>query len=327
MACISGSAISVTALVKALATFLTDETIFGTGKAWALKYPSTINDITNDVILEGVGDGTDSIFIGFKIKASATYSGQTDILLNGFAGYDANLSWEEQPGGIEIGSLPCIPLAEGVRVAYWFSANTYRVIIVCQLSTQYESAYVGFLKAVSCDRQYPYPMAVGGSYIEGGRWSSASNGHSCFLDPRSDTSNGIADTLASFPAAETEAEHTTSLRIRRPDGKWCAVINKNLAGKSLHFQRMNVWPQNTDPVNTLTVLDNTLTIENVNFYAEQVIENYPHGIIGEFDGVYFVGNREDLSSKESIVYNSKTYMVFNNVNRRDNDQYFCIEWF
>jgi hypothetical protein len=49
--------------------------------------------------------------------------------------------------------------------------------------------------------------------------------------------------------------------------------------------------------------------------------------LAQFDGVYWIGNREDLAAKDSIIYNNKTYKVFNNVDRRDNDSYFAIEWF
>jgi hypothetical protein len=61
-------------------------------------------------------------------------------------------------------------------------------------------------------------------------------------------------------------------------------------------------------------------------YPFLLYETEPVGILGQLDGIYWVGNREDLSTKDSISYGGKIYKIFNNVQRRDNDQYFAIEW-
>ncbi len=315
-------------LLKGVVTFLTNSATFGAGNEWVLVAPATVADITdtsNEVVLKGVGDGTDEIYLGFKLEDGAS-EGQKDLVFNGFAGYDANLSWLEQPGGITHEKLPTLPLADGTHMVYWLSANTRRVIIVVQLSTQFESAYLGFIYPTAVQRQYPYPLAIGGSYIQGGSWDSSSPGHSCFVNPGSDTFTGLGTSLTNTPA-DNAMEQTSSLRIRRADGTWRAAINKNNSGSAMHFEHINIWPQNTKPTNVLTVLDSSLTIENVIMFPCLLVETYPHGILGQFDGVYFIGNRQDLASKDIIIHNNKPYMVFNNVNRRDNDEYFAIEYF
>lgn len=327
MACIELVANTTKEFIVGIATFLTDAAAFGSGNQWTLMRPATVADITDEVILKGIGDGQDEIYIGMKLQAGIG-AGQVDVLLNGFAGFDANLTWREQPGGITHATLPTIPLVENTRIVHWVSANTYRAIIVAQLSTQYESAYLGFMKPVAVERQYPYPMVVGGSYIEGKNWSATGPGHSCFLNPGSDTFAGIGN-LATV-GLEDVNEQTTSLRLRRPDGSWRAGLNKatkNNVEITTHFEHLNVWPQNTEPTNVLTVLDSLLTIENVIMFPCMLIETYPFGTVGMFDGVMFVGNREDLSSKDTLVYENKPYKVFANVFRRDNDEYFAIEWF
>lgn len=324
MACAELVANSALELLKGVVTFMTDEAKFGAGNQWTLVFPATIADITSEVVLKGVGDGTDEIFIAFKLEDGAT-PGQKDIVLNGFAGYDENLSWIEQPGGIPHEKLPILPLADNTRIVYWISANTRRVIIVAQLSTQYESAYLGFVQPIAVERQYPYPMAIGGSYIQGKSWDVYTAGHSAFFNPGSDSFGGMGG-LTDSPQ-DYATEQTSSLRIRRADGTWRAAVNKSSGNSALHFEHINVWPQNTEPTNVLTVLDNSLTIENVIMFPCLLVECYPHGILGQLDGVYFVGNREDLSAKDIIVHNNKQYMVFNNVNRRDNDEYIAIEFF
>ena len=94
----------------------------------------------------------------------------------------------------------------------------------------------------------------------------------------------------------------------------------------MKFEKLNVWPTNTEPVRTLTVLDDVLTLENVIMYPFLLYESYPVGLIGQLDGVNWIGNREDLAAKDSIIYQDRVYKIFCNVHRRDNDQYFAIEW-
>ncbi|MBP2629893.1 MAG: hypothetical protein H6Q70_521 [Firmicutes bacterium] len=325
MATLESSSTSVLDLVKQVVTFLTSEANFGTGNAWTLLRPVTVASITDEVILMGVGDGEDKIYLGMKIEDSTVNTGQVDIVLNGFGGFDTGLGWSEQPGAIPHTYLPTVPMVGDIRTNFWLSANTSRFILVVQLSTQFEMAYCGFLTPVSVERQYPYPLAIGGSYIQGKSWTSTTPGHSCFLNPGSDEFAGLG--AYSILASDNANENTTSLRVRRPDGTWRSGLNKNRSDTTMHFEKLCVWPQNTEPTNTLTVLDTSLTIENVNMLPELLYETYPAGIIGQFDGVFFVGNREDLSSKETIIYNNKSYMVFNNVSRRDNDEYFAIQWY
>ena len=314
-------------VVRQVVSFLTDSSVFGVGNAWTLVSPTTFDAITeqnSEVILKGVGDGYDEIYVGIKTQPGAA-AGQTDIVLNGFAGYDANLGWREQPGAIPHAKLPTIPLVDVTKVTCWLLANTSRFILVVQMSTQYESAYVGFIKPVAVERQYPYPLVIGGSYIEGKTWNSNSPGHSTFLNPGSDSYGGLGNLQP--VAGESLEEFTSSLRIRRADGVWRAGANRNSGNTALHFERLCVWPQNTEPTNVLTVLDNSLTIENVIMFPCILYETYPGNIVGQFDGIYFIGNREDLASKDVIIHDGKTYKVFNNVFRRDNDSYFVMEWF
>lgn len=324
MAILESTANSTLELVKSVTTFLTDPVNFGAGNEWKLIRPATISDIKTEVILKGVGDGKDEIYIGMKIEQSSSKD-QVDIVLNGFAGYDEGLEWDEQPGAIPHAQLPIIPLVGDARTYFWLTANTSRFILVVQLSTQYESAYVGFFKAVGVERQYPYPLAIGGSYIQGKSWASTSAGHSCFLNPGSDSYSGIGP-YGSMSRDDLN-EHTSSLRIRRADGVWRTALNKNPGEQAVKFEKLCVWPQNTEPTNVLTVLDNSLTIENVIMFPCLLYETFPPGVIGQLDGIYFIGNREDIASKDTLIHEGKPYKVFNNVYRRDNDEYFAIEWF
>lgn len=302
MACIEFVANNVKNLVIQTVEFLIDPANFPPGMAWQLINPATIADVDDKLILKSVGDGEDEIYVGINIRKKGE---QTDIRLNGYAGYDAGLAWHEQPGCIYHETLPIIPLVENSRLMCWLSANPSRFIIAIQMSTQYEFAYVGFAKTVSVERQYPYPLVIGASAYDGIAWSDTSNSHSICINPGG-------------------SEDNTSFRMRRPDGRWRAGKNK---GEDPIKGELCVWPQNTSPTNVLTVLDNNLTIEKVIMFPILMYECDQPGIVGQFDGVFFIGNREDLSAKDTLIHEGKTYKVFNNVHRRENDEYFCIEWF
>lgn len=315
MACLEFVANNVKEVVQQTVEFITDPANFDPGMEWQLIRPASVADFMNapydaktgkggELILKAVGDGKDEIYVGIQVKTNSSKT-QTDIRFNGFAGYDPGLEWFEQPGCIEHKTLPIIPLAEDNRLQCWLTVNPYRFILVIQMSTQYEAAYVGFIETVSVERQYPYPLVISGSAYDGIAWNSTGDTHSIFTNP-----GGSGD--------------NTSLRLRRPDGVWTAGANK---GASPTAGRLCVWPQNTKPTNVLTVLDNHMTIENVIMFPIMLYECEHPGIMGQYYGVYFIGNREDLSAKDTLIYESKPYKVFSNVQRRDNDEYFAIEWF
>lgn len=304
MATLIGTATNVPQLLKDVIAFLTNPANFSEGQQWQLVTPLTVNDIDEEVIIKGVGDGQDDIYLGFKLSKVGT--DQVDIVLNGYAGYDPGLTWIEQPGGIDHANLPTIPLPAYSFMTYWVNANSKRIIIVVELSTQYESAYIGLLDPIAIERQYPYPLVIGGSAYEGVAWTDTSWSHSYFANPGGSGAN-------------------TSLRIRRPDGVWRAGINWN-GGSLAPMAPMTVWPTNVGPVRTVTVYDPVLTLDNVVIYPFLLYETNPVGTLGQLDGVYWIGNREDIASKDTISYGGKQYKIFNNIQRRDNDQYFAIEW-
>jgi len=294
--------------VQKLLKFITDDANLGVGLGWQMLQPAAITDFDENhpCILKGVGDGEDEIYVGLRLDISDDGE-QADVVLNGYAGYDDGLEWDEQPGCIYHDSLPILPLAEGTRLLCWVQANSSRFIFVIQESTQYEAAYIGFIQPVAIQRQYPYPLLIGASHHTGGKWTDYSDAHSIFTNPGGDGEN-------------------TTLRLRRSDGCWIAGANK---GVSKTAGKLLVWPQSTEPKKILTVLDPHLTVENVCMLPMMLYEcgdgdTDPTGIVGQMDGIYFIGNREDISSKDTLIYEERPYMVFNNVNRRDNDEYFAV---
>lgn len=327
MACKEITADTPRELLKAVVSFVTDPSQFTDALNWDLVSLGSVDELdykvdangnkecADSVVIRGKGEGDDEIYVGFNLKELD--DGSTELELNGFAGYDAGLEWAEQPGNIYHDTYPIIPLPNINRFKAWVSANTSRIILVVQLSSQYEPAYLGLMKPTSVQRQYPYPMMIGGSCVSGIKWDNTSAEHSCFISP-----SGIN-------------KNKTSLRLRRSDGVW--ECGYNTETNQLNG-RLVVWPQCVSPTQVLTVLDDALSIENVIMFPELLYEcgelwendetsiSDPTGIIGQMDGVYFIGNREDTSAKDVIMHDGHSYMVFANIRGRANDSYFCIEW-
>lgn len=320
MPCIDFSTTKPIEIITKTLEFLTDKTKMGEGNEWILKSPATIPSFKDKCIIMGQGDGSDEIYVGIELKTHQVGTAdptQFDIRFNGFAGFDDGLTWEEQPGCIYHETLPIIPLAPQAKYFCWLTANARRFILVVQESTQYEAAYCGFMTPIAVERQYPYPLVISASAVDGEKWNSRADSHSNFVHP-----------------GGTSARETT-FRLRRSDGTWESALNTKTNQTT---SQLAIWPQNTSPVNVLTCLDDSVAVEQIVMFPELLYEcgagpntksigPDPIGIIGQLAGVYFVGNREDLSSKDTLLYNGKPYIVFNNIDRRENDQYFCIEWF
>lgn len=327
MACMESTATGTKELFDKVVQFLINPANFSGGNQWRLMSPSVFGTGTREVVLMGRGDGRDEIYIGLRIETSVNPR-QEDIVLNGYAGFDPHLEWDEQPGAIDHKRLPTIPLAQGVFMNFWISANASRFILIVEMSSQYEGAYLGFMKPVAIDRQYPYPLVVAGSYIQGAKWFSRTAGHSMFINPGSDTYAGIGGYTTTLPG-ETGEENTSCFRLRRPDGLWRSALNVNRVGQRMGFEKLCIWPYNTCPAETYTVYRKTGEIsplEDNMMFPVKLYESHPVGNVGVLDGVYFIGNRVDLAAKDSVVYKDQIYRVFNNVYMRGDESYFAIAW-
>lgn len=104
--------------------------------------------------------GVDAIYVG-AIRFFDTGANYDNLRLGGFTGYDGPSTFLTQPGFIGIPG-PVLPLWNAA-IPYWFIANGRRVIVVAKVSTNYESAYLGYITPYASPGQFPYPLAVGGS--------------------------------------------------------------------------------------------------------------------------------------------------------------------
>jgi hypothetical protein len=201
----TGTATDYLNLLSLLRTFLTtDATLVGLGQNWtelatnATPYSHVDNGQTNTIDFEtylmapGLS-GTEQIYVNigaFHNPSSGIYNWR----LRGAVGYLSANTWFNQPGA----SPDAFTYLWNASIPYWFIANGQRVIVVAQVSAEYESAYLGKFLPDGTPGQYPYPLFIGGS---GGNatplggsqgfdagaanraHSDVSNFHGAFFDP------------------------------------------------------------------------------------------------------------------------------------------------
>ena len=134
--------------------------------------------------------GADQIFVGAS-RFYDTGSGNYDNWrLGGFTGYGSANTFTNQPGGCT-GPVLCL---WAQSIPYWFIADGARVKVVAQVSTVFESAYLGYPDLYASPGQFPYPVVVGGSMAWAIEPSSASSNwrysytgdeHGAFFQPSS----------------------------------------------------------------------------------------------------------------------------------------------
>lgn len=253
----------------------------------------------------GDGDGNDKIYIQGRVPSGSVQ----DLDLDAMAGYDPKLKYFEQPGSIQqwlksYGNRVSIPkytvtANERIKTLFLF-ADTYRLIVVANIGITYESCYLGFINPVSSERQFPYPMYVGG--------------------------NGVA-TSASWSGNQTGSfvfPKNNSGYLRRADGTWRAfdasVPNPDPASIG------TVFPYNAHNVKLVPNYRQADALTEDNFLLIPVIlhTNNPIDMSGVLRGVFWISGTRDIAAEQIVVYGNEQYIVFDTKEYRGANTYFCV---
>lgn len=331
MAYVTGTGTTIYDLIEAINTLAT--TGLASGTNWALSRSiSNVNGRKTECIWCGVGTGSDKIYVGARVylNGEVDTASAGKLQLNGFAGYDANLTFDEQPGGITKNALnvnlPTLPMANNSAFTYWIMINTQRIIVVVKMSTQYESAYIGLFNPVSSERQYAYPMIVSGSACGSIDWSTASlgNGRGSMVLSTAVGSSPSAYT-ATYPTVSSD-NNFSNTRIRRPDGTWRGVATYS-ASSPLPFSQCNFFPYTSGNQKLIATYNPGQTTTNEDFllFPIAIVENYPQGIIGILDDVTFISGTRDIASEQVLLYSGEQYIVFDTMSLRGTNTYFAVK--
>lgn len=285
--------------------------------SWEIKrsYNLTYNGTSRvgGVILRGVGDGNDNLYVHIGINP-ANFK---EFIVDSSAGLDSELEIWEQPGSIhqwnkvdddvatglpvyKDAKIPSFSVTDNEQFNYFIFSNTYRIIVVCKLSIDYQSMYLGFLNPISSERQYPYPMYIAGNNVVGATgW------------PSNVTPSFVFPTKGSG-------------WLRRADGVWrmfeapySANISPNSLGALFPYDCNNtsLVPNYTEEVTT-----------DVDFLLMPIIlhTNSPIDLNGLLINAYWVSGTRDVAAEQLVVIDGKQYMIFDAGQARGNNSYFCI---
>ena len=285
--------------------------------SWEIKrsYNLTYNGTSRvgGVILRGVGDGNDNLYVHIGINP-ANFK---EFIVDSSAGLDSELEIWEQPGSIHQwnkvdddvatglpvytdAKIPSFSITDNEQFNYFIFSNTYRIIVVCKLSIDYQSMYLGFLNPISSERQYPYPMYIAGNNVVGATgW------------PSNVTPSFVFPTKGSG-------------WLRRADGVWrmfeapySANISPNSLGALFPYDCNNtsLVPNYTEEVTT-----------DVDFLLMPIIlhTNNPIDLNGLLINAYWISGTRDVAAEQLVVIDGKQYMIFDAGQARGNNSYFCI---
>ena len=265
------------------------------------------------VLLRGIGDGNDNLYIHIGINPVNF----KEFIIDSSAGLDSELEIWEQPGSIHQwnkvdddvatglpvytdAKIPSFSITDNEQFNYFIFSNTYRIIVVCKLSIDYQSMYLGFLNPISSERQYPYPMYIAGNNVVGATgW------------PSNITPSFVFPTKGSG-------------WLRRADGVWrmfeapySANISPNSLGALFPFDCNNtsLVPNYTEEVTT-----------DVDFLLMPIIlhTNSPVDLNGLLINAYWISGTRDVATEQLVVIDGKQYMIFDAGQSRGNNSYFCI---
>lgn len=256
-------------------------------------------------IWEGTGDGTDKIYIQLRLDDTIHQM----IYVDSCAGYDQLLEYWEQPGSIQQWlnkedtkevDQPAITVPYNEKFYYWLFIDNFRLILVTRVGIIYESAYVGFIKPIACERQYPYPMYVAGnSHSFGSAWP---NNSESMIFPKNNSG-----------------------MLRRADGTWRAFTVSNGADSAMN--EGTIFPYNVNSKKLIPNYREIDSINQINFLLLPVIlcTNKPTDVSGVLIGVYWLSGTRDLDAERVLVFNDEQYMVFDTKQERGANTYFAIK--
>jgi hypothetical protein len=267
----------------------------------------SVEDTSDKLVLQGEGSGTDEIFVGIQ-KYENIPGDSYGWHLQGYSGYVDGLTFDGQPGAIphqvNTNWNPSVPLWD-TTIPYWFVGDGRRLIVVAKISTVYVMAYLGFYLPFASPNQYPYPLAVGGSYanynsIGTPRWSLTGDAASAF-----------------FTALNTTG---SSLQVRTVDSTWRSWKNDSL-DNSLNiegYQSSGMYPYNQPDAALLRqalddspVLTPIEIVQAVNGASSSVP---PYNRLGELDGIYHISGFGQ-AAENIVTIDAVDYLIVPNVYR------------
>ncbi|MEE8551504.1 MAG: hypothetical protein V3T08_09665, partial [Gemmatimonadota bacterium] len=133
--------------------------------------PDDLTSISTALIWHGLGDGTEAIHTGIRLREDAA-SQIWNWRMRNYTGFSASQDWDNQPGF----SPEFFTAFWDNDMTYWFTANARRYIVSAKVSTTFHALYQGLFLPFGSPAEYPFPSIVMGEKDDEEAWNSVASG-------------------------------------------------------------------------------------------------------------------------------------------------------
>lgn len=192
---------------------------------------------------------------------------------------------------------------------YWFFANGRRWWVVVKVSTIYSSCGAGFILPSVAPSEFPYPLAVFGSYPDStDRWSSTANSHRGLTSPYNRqcylrTPNGSW--------ADWYSNGYTNWEVNDPSNRRLLPVGVDMSESNQRYY--NVVNMRDSPGAKFPLIP--VTFISLGSFGQA---NY-----GEADGLFFIPTLNN-GAEDTIVRDGVTYYIFQSAFRSGSPYLFAL---
>ncbi len=247
----------------------------------------------NELYLKGPGlAAADEIFV----QMFTSYNEDSDyynLRFQGSTGFETLDSFENQPSD----STTVTMAAWQFQIQYWIVADGRRFILTWKIDTKYMNGYFGFILPYGTPTEYPYPLYIAGCHTTDLQWGSESHNHRAFFDPYA----GYIYTI---------------------EGTWLLIQNKYSSSNSeVTANVSNIWPYTENYAQNIRQSPG-----DVYPMLPLVMHTSQNGgnVYGELSGAFWCPGFAN-GSENTIVVDGIDYMVFHDVYRTLNQDYYALK--
>lgn len=286
----------------------------GTGATFNMTYGDN-KESEASLSLEGPGGGADKrVYINIATTASII-DGIYSWKLYGATGYQSGIAHGSQQGA----GGPSFFNVWDDTIDYWFYANDRRFIVVAKVSTNYMSTYLGFFDPFALPSEYPFPLAIIGSYPEAAIAGINNARNSMIVDPGS---GGAA--WYRKRTTETWAEIENQANSGNPtqsDGGERVFMWPHKTGRTLGSggSNINYWSEQGFNLMKLNFND-----ESPLWQAHIIDLDEGKMPVGALEGCYSLTGF-DRSTEQTISFGGDTYRVFQRAFRNEPRDFWAVK--
>lgn len=315
MAWEQGTAANYIDLLDKLRLFLTTNTnLVNAGQAWTTLDWSGATE--KRLIIEGPGrPGAQPVTLGFQTAQNQSIDSFI-WYISGMVAYAGSGEIDEQPGASSTAKRSFN--LWNSSIPYYFIANGARVMVVAQVSTYFMFGYFGHIIPYAAPSEMPQPILIAGTASYG--WSRYSDsGTASIISPKLHASSSGALNNDQSPAV-----------FRRLDGSWwwwgsVATDSQNEKDNG-SFDLSSDYDSYTSSIGVRMgqSVDDKLILDPIDIIIPWDTSAEGIGVLGVLEGAYKT-NPSEATPGSTVVVDSRTFLICNNVWRLDFSDFIALE--